>query len=82
MKNEKSVGRFALEMSRRDFIKRSGLMLGAASLSGIPTELLAQNVNKWKYYYYTPPLHHDTVTMRAYAKEIQQLTNNDLQIQL
>ena len=80
MKKEKNGGRFTLGMSRREFIKNSGLMLGAASLAGMPSQLLAQNVNKWKYYYFTPPLHHDTVTMREYAKEVQQLTNNDLQI--
>jgi TRAP-type C4-dicarboxylate transport system substrate-binding protein len=80
MKKEKKGGRFTAGMSRREFLRNSGLMLGTAALAGIPGQLLAQDVNKWKYYYFTPPLHHDTVTMREYAKEVQQLTGNDLQI--
>ena len=67
-------------ITRRDFIKDTGLVLGAVSLAGVPYNTLAQSVNKWKYYYFTPPLHHDTVTMKEYAKEIQQLTNGQLQI--
>lgn len=80
MGKEKKNERFALEMSRRDFIKNTGLILGAASLAGVPGRLLAQDTHKWKYYYFTPPLHHDTVTMREYAKEVQQKTDNRLQI--
>jgi len=67
-------------MTRRDFIRNSGLALGAVSVAGLPGKLLAQDVHKWKYYYFTPPLHHDTVTMREYAKEVQQKTNNKMQI--
>ena len=67
-------------ITRRDFIKDTGLILGAISLAGVPYNILAQSVNKWKYYYFTPPMHHDTVTMKEYAKEIEQRTNGQLQI--
>ena len=80
MKKEESGNIIHRGMTRRDFIRNSGLMLGAASLVGLPGKLLAQDAIKWKYYYYTPPLHHDTVTMRDFAKEVQQKTNNKLQI--
>lgn len=72
---EQSVG-----MGRRDFLKKSGMILGAVSLGGIPFETQAQNAIKWKYYYYTPPLHHDTVTMKNFAKEVEQITGKQLQI--
>jgi TRAP-type C4-dicarboxylate transport system substrate-binding protein len=67
-------------MKRRDFLKKMGIFLGASSIGTIPTKAWVQNVTKWKYYYYTPPLHHDTVTMKDFAKDVQQLTNNELQM--
>ena len=69
-------------MKRRDFIKGLGVFLGAASLGTIPQQAWPQNITKWKYYYYTPPLHHDTLTMKDFAKDIQQLTNNELQMMI
>lgn len=67
-------------MKRRDFIKGLGVFLGASSLGTISKQAWPQNIAKWKYYYYTPPLHHDTVTMKDFAKDVQQLTNNELQM--
>ena len=67
-------------MKRRDFLKKMGIFLGASSIGTIPTKAWVQNVMKWKYYYYTPPLHHDTVTMKDFAKDVQQLTNSTVQI--
>ncbi len=67
-------------MKRRDFLKKMGIFLGASSIGTIPTKAWVQNVMKWKYYYYTPPLHHDTVTMKDFAKDVQQLTNGTVQI--
>jgi TRAP-type C4-dicarboxylate transport system substrate-binding protein len=74
-KEEQGIG-----LGRREFLKKSGMILGAVSLGGIPFETRAQNVAKWKYYYYTPPLHHDTVTMKEFAKVVEQLTGNQVQI--
>ncbi len=67
-------------MKRRDFIKGLGIFLGASSLGTISKEAWPQSIVKWKYYYYTPPLHHDTVTMKDFAKDVQQLTNNTVQV--
>ena len=80
MKGYGTKEELGIGLGRRDFLKKSGMILGAVSLGGIPFETRAQNVAKWKYYYYTPPLHHDTVTMKEFAKEVQQLTGNQVQI--
>jgi TRAP-type C4-dicarboxylate transport system substrate-binding protein len=80
MKGEMKEEMFKQAMTRRDFMKKTGIVLGAASMATIPSNLLAEKTTNWKYYYYTPPLHHDTVTMKEYAKEVQQLTGNQLQM--
>jgi TRAP-type C4-dicarboxylate transport system substrate-binding protein len=80
MASKKNGSELRKGITRRDFIKDAGLILGAISLAGVPYNALAQSVSKWKYYYFTPPMHHDTVTMKEYAKEIQQRTNDQLQI--
>jgi len=67
-------------MKRRDFLRKMAVFLGASSVGAIPTKAWVQNVTKWKYYYYTPPLHHDTVTMKDYAKDVQEQTKDELQI--
>jgi TRAP-type C4-dicarboxylate transport system substrate-binding protein len=80
MKSNGTNEELGIGLGRREFLKKSGMILGAVSLGGIPFETRAQNVAKWKYYYYTPPLHHDTVTMKEFAKEVEQLTGNQVQI--
>src|SRR4030042_2707515 len=80
MKSNRTKEELGIGLGRREFLKKSGMILGAVSLGGIPFETRAQNVAKWKYYYYTPPLHHDTVTMKEFAKEVEQLTGNQVQI--
>jgi hypothetical protein len=80
MKSNRTKEELGIGLGRREFLKKSGLILGAVSLGGMPFETRAQNVSKWKYYYYTPPLHHDTVTMKEFAKEVEQLTGNQVQI--
>jgi len=80
MSDRKDLKKTKTLMTRRDFVKTSGLLLGGISLGGIPSNALAQPATNWKYYYFTPPLHHDTVTMKEFARDIQALTNNELQI--
>jgi TRAP-type C4-dicarboxylate transport system substrate-binding protein len=80
MASKKNGSELIKGITRRDFLKDTGLVLGAISLASMPYNTLAQSVSKWKYYYFTPPLHHDTVTMKEYAKEIQQRTDDQLQI--
>ena len=80
MKDKGNKDELGMGLRRRDFLKKSGMILGAVSLGSIPFETQAQDVLKWKYYYYTPPLHHDTVTMKDFAKDVEKLTGNQLQI--
>lgn len=47
---------------------------------GMPIAANAQSPVKWKYYHITPPMHHDVRTMREFAKEVQEKTNDQLQM--
>ena len=80
MKGRMTEDMFKKAITRRNFIKNTGALLAAASLTSVPARLFAENSVNWKYYYYTPPMHHDTVTMKAFAGEIKQLTGNRLDI--
>lgn len=77
MQNERQ---YEMEMNRRNFIRNSGLILGGISLGSIVSKAWAQKVTKWKYFYISPPMHHDTIAMNEFSKEVQQLTNSQLQI--
>jgi TRAP-type transport system periplasmic protein len=66
---------------RRTFLKQIGASMGAGVvLSGLPNLSFAQGVIKWRYYSYTPPLHHYTKLLVEMAKEVARRTNNRLQI--
>ncbi|MFH1489660.1 MAG: TRAP transporter substrate-binding protein DctP [Pseudomonadota bacterium] len=80
MEDKKKERGFSEGINRRDFLKSSGILLGAASLGSLPAKVFAQDAAAWKYYYYTPPLHHDTATMKAYAQEVGKLTGQKVQI--
>lgn len=80
MKNPLREDLLKEDITRRDFIKNTGILLAAASVASVPVRLSAENSTNWKYYYYTPPMHHDTVTMKEFAGEVKQLTGNRLDI--
>ncbi len=67
-------------ITRRDLIKGIGASLGGIIFSGIPKGVLAQEVIKWRYYAYTPPLHQYTRFLKEMAKEVEERTNKKLQI--
>jgi TRAP-type C4-dicarboxylate transport system substrate-binding protein len=79
MKNRKNCSEF------KTVIKRKGLgisfcFLVVVLLWSMPINAFAQNTTTWKYYGITPPMHHDSVRLKEFAKDVKQLTNNQLQI--
>ena len=50
MKGEMKEEMFKQAMTRRDFMKKTGIVLGAASMATIPSNLLAEKTTNWKYY--------------------------------
>lgn len=67
-------------LNRRTVLKGIGATLGGAILSGAPNPAKAQEVIKWRYYAYTPPLHQYTLLLKELAQEVEQKTNKRLQI--
>ncbi len=68
-------------LARRGFIKGAGASIGGgAILSALPSLSIAQEVIKWRYYSYTPPLHHYTRLLVEMATEVAKRTENRLQI--
>lgn len=67
-------------MTRRTLLKGVGASLGGVMLSGFPNLALTQEVIKWRYYAYTPPLHQYTRLLKEMAQEVEQKTNKRLQI--
>ncbi len=75
MGNKKESG-----VDRRTLLKGIGATLGGAVLSGIPNPVMSQEVIKWRYYAYTPPLHQYTLLLKELAQEVEQKTKKRLQI--
>jgi len=67
-------------MTRRALLKGIGISFGGVMLSGTPNLALTQEVIKWRYYAYTPPLHQYTRLLKEMAQEVEQKTNKRLQI--
>lgn len=67
-------------MNRRTVLKGLGAVIGGAMLSGAPALVRSQEVIKWRYYAYTPPLHQYTLLLKEFAQEVEQKTNKRLQI--
>lgn len=65
---------------RRGFLKGVVASVGGATLSSLPNLTFAQGVIKWRYYSYTPPLHHYTKLLIDMAGEVARRTDNRLQI--
>lgn len=67
-------------LTGRNFARKCGIILFAISLGVFPFKAAGKNVTKWKYYQITPPLHHDSITFKEFTKEVERLTNGQLQI--
>lgn len=80
MKTKGGCIEFETGMRRRNFVRKFGIILCAVSLGVFPFKAAAKNVIKWKYYQITPPLHHDSITFKEFTKEVERLTNGQLQI--
>ena len=80
MKTKVVFSKFKTGSMGRTFITKLGIILCAVSLGIFPFAASAKNVTQWKYYNITPPLHHNTLLLKEFAKEVEQLTNGQLQI--
>jgi TRAP-type transport system periplasmic protein len=67
-------------MDRRTVLKGIGAALGGVLLPQFSNGAMAQEVIKWRYYAYTPPLHQYTTLLKELAQEVEQKTNKRLQI--
>lgn len=66
---------------RRIFLKGIGASVaGGVVVSGLPNLTIAQEAIKWRFYSYTPPLHHYTKLCVDMAAEVARRTDNRLQI--
>ena len=79
MRNKKNCSEFKAVIKARGHHK-SFWFLVVVFLWSISINAFAQDTTTWKYYGITPPMHHDSVTMKEFAKDVQQLTHNQLQI--